>query len=614
MASQPDLWDEEFWNDVYSRVHPRETLEDFKRHLANGELWSLKVQQLKEILKCCKDHNKRIGAVLSGNKADLIDRIKGIFNRNGTSFCVPLRINPRPPLRHQPYAEHPAAPRSMRASPIKPEVTDYSMTVNVPTSGRPLKPDEATAWNQIQQDLTLNGYQNPFNPAIKCIDLFSISQNCTCTFQLDPEDHNRIVRREGGLRVHLVPLQHNLRPDGWLQPNMLVYINERYIEQLPKNWRKKNASINVYQTVIPMDITTYFTRDRSQCTVRLGFPDKSQIFRGLMAVFLVGSRNVKDLVEDVKQRSVSLQSQPSASQDDDDVETGVESVSLNCPIALCRIRVPAKGIRCIHRTVFDLEFYMEMSKKDNIWNCPVCGAQCSYSHLVVDPLISQVLQAVTDPLITLVCVKPDNSWDVTPPLPSGTSNGRCSPTAGSSVPSGGRASARPPPAKIDLDSDTDDEGQGDAGVGATGASGAGLSSAASSSTSHPNGYQPPSGYLSPAAGAGHSHIPGFAHPYSTSSQGLTPLSSTNGHPYRPQSTPSTSYTMHASHHTFQHTSQPAAPAFPSYSAPPANGFVQQYAQRMTIAASAPPAPPPPPPNWHAGDEADDAIVIDSDDD
>lgn len=36
------------------------------------------------------------------------------------------------------------------------------------------------------------------------------------------------------LRVHLVPLKFNLEPEAWLQPDMHVFVNDAFIETMPK--------------------------------------------------------------------------------------------------------------------------------------------------------------------------------------------------------------------------------------------------------------------------------------------------------------------------------------------------------------------------------------------
>eukprot|EP00993_Chasmostoma_nieuportense_P002752 NODE_3521_length_952_cov_22.831515_g3369_i0.p1 GENE.NODE_3521_length_952_cov_22.831515_g3369_i0~~NODE_3521_length_952_cov_22.831515_g3369_i0.p1 ORF type:complete len:162 (+),score=31.05 NODE_3521_length_952_cov_22.831515_g3369_i0:399-884(+) len=105
-----------------------------------------------------------------------------------------------------------------------------------------------------------------------------------------------------------------------------------------------------------------------------------------------------------------------------------------------RIKTPAKGNRCIHKSGFDLETFLIFCFAQKIWNCPICDSQCSFEMLRIDPLLSTILSTVTDLSVTHVVVHPDNTWQL--------------PSTGQVV---AVSKSKPPACTISLDSESDDD-------------------------------------------------------------------------------------------------------------------------------------------------------------
>lgn len=75
-------------------------------------------------------------------------------------------------------------------------------------------------------------------------------------------------------------------------------------------------------------------------------------------------------------------------KDDQDVEifSGNEVVSVLDPISLTRIQHPARCIFCTHKTTFDAVTFFKFQVTSMIWNCPICsvrirGIQVGFSLL-----------------------------------------------------------------------------------------------------------------------------------------------------------------------------------------------------------------------------------------
>lgn len=72
-------------------------------------------------------------------------------------------------------------------------------------------------------------------------------------------------------------------------------------------------------------------------------------------------------------------------------------VSLKCPLALTRIVTPVKGKRCHHVQCFDLENFLEYTRRSSKFECPVCNKNTAYPDmLVISPYIENALENFTD--------------------------------------------------------------------------------------------------------------------------------------------------------------------------------------------------------------------------
>eukprot|EP00670_Eutreptiella_braarudii_P012619 CAMPEP_0174324204 /NCGR_PEP_ID=MMETSP0810-20121108/12334_1 /TAXON_ID=73025 ORGANISM="Eutreptiella gymnastica-like, Strain CCMP1594" /NCGR_SAMPLE_ID=MMETSP0810 /ASSEMBLY_ACC=CAM_ASM_000659 /LENGTH=461 /DNA_ID=CAMNT_0015436919 /DNA_START=20 /DNA_END=1405 /DNA_ORIENTATION=+ len=382
---------------------------EFRKRVEAGNIWSLKIPQLEEIIKCLRDSYPSLG--VSGNKGALVDRIQGVFRHQQPRETlqhnkVALKIQ-RPPIANVASAPYPQR-----------FFVKQNVERKVVRSGRCLGEEESTAFAQICADFTLKGHQNPLNPISKLVDIVYVHNDISVTFELDPEDHEAVVQRTS--RVHVVPLKMNLEPEGWLEQDMRLFVNKQWIEVLPKTWRNKNPRVHPFTTVLPLDITTYLSRaDRraeiqvefpNKQMIQVEFPNKQMIWQGLLTVCVVGQRKVKELKEEICSRSCVPQKCIASQQEDDDVEMGDEEISLKCPITLASINIPAKGTQCTHKACFDLEMYLTMCNQQKVWNCPICEQQCSFSMLRVDALMDSVLKSVNTDVVSKITVKPDGTW------------------------------------------------------------------------------------------------------------------------------------------------------------------------------------------------------------
>ncbi|KAJ3386608.1 E3 SUMO-protein ligase pias1, partial [Chytriomyces hyalinus] len=70
-----------------------------------------------------------------------------------------------------------------------------------------------------------------------------------------------------------------------------------------------------------------------------------------------------------------------------EVEHCNSTVSFQCPISLVRMSTPGRGKKCNHVQSFDLETFIQMNEKKDIWKCPVCARQIKCPDISIDALV-----------------------------------------------------------------------------------------------------------------------------------------------------------------------------------------------------------------------------------
>lgn len=72
-------------------------------------------------------------------------------------------------------------------------------------------------------------------------------------------------------------------------------------------------------------------------------------------------------------------------------------VSLRCPLALTRIVTPVKGKLCQHVQCFDLNNFLEYTRRSSKFDCPVCNKSTAYPEmLIISPYIENALGVFED--------------------------------------------------------------------------------------------------------------------------------------------------------------------------------------------------------------------------
>jgi len=207
-------------------------------------------------------------------------------------------------------------------------------------------------------------------------------------------------KKENPLFVHLRFFSLAKKTDMVLGCDAKLCINNRSVNlsKSSKKIRTKNIQ-EPFVTYRPIDATKSVTqRSLLSFLSPLGYS-------GHAVVQLVREQTTQQLIDRIPHIPGGYQK---ADLDKDIEETKV-MVSLRCPLGYCKIVYPCKGIRCSHLQCFDARFFLEYSRQQRVWQCPVCALPIPYSELVFDEYFYKILESLDDADLK-VTVNPDGSF------------------------------------------------------------------------------------------------------------------------------------------------------------------------------------------------------------
>ncbi|KAJ3341178.1 SUMO ligase siz1 [Gonapodya sp. JEL0774] len=78
----------------------------------------------------------------------------------------------------------------------------------------------------------------------------------------------------------------------------------------------------------------------------------------------------------------------------DELEEGVELLTLKDPVSKTRITVPMRASTCRHLQCFDGETFLTMNERSPNWTCPICHRPFDPRTLIIDGWFAEVLEGV----------------------------------------------------------------------------------------------------------------------------------------------------------------------------------------------------------------------------
>jgi hypothetical protein len=307
--------------------------------------------------------------------------------------------------------------------------------------------EERRLFIQVNRDRTLGGMIDCFSDPEQLLDVktLRVSSGKT-TFQLEIRQNvfNQLtvpLDLPYQLQFHL--FTELLKPKNW-NPETSIYVNNVRCE-MPKINRKltkktnKNILISSTPTVAPRCI-----RSSGWIEVLINSPINGGILEGILVIMLCRMRTIDELIDTVRSRSPKLPikdepqehhldidipppTRPTGStpghqfkveqmhnndeEDDDLIMHDIQVVPLKDPVSMDRIEIPAKGMSCVHRAVFDLATYLHFGASSHTWNCPCCDKPLPFHNLIIDPVMEKILHEVSQSAEKIILHK-DGSYEI----------------------------------------------------------------------------------------------------------------------------------------------------------------------------------------------------------
>lgn len=200
-------------------------------------------------------------------------------------------------------------------------------------------------------------------------------------------------------RVLLVPLTEDYdHRTGWMVPtemdgvslSMSLFVNDTLVA-VPPNWQlspaKEAAAI---KTAVSVDITDLVLDDPKDLfslqVVFSGDVEENEMWRGIIVCVFVEEVGLARLGERIAE---NYRSPSNARRHRGPVDITEASVKLQCPITTLTMEIPVRGAACEHLQCMELAAVLMQCTRQNVWNCPLCGAAMKPEDICVNHRLAE---------------------------------------------------------------------------------------------------------------------------------------------------------------------------------------------------------------------------------
>lgn len=81
-------------------------------------------------------------------------------------------------------------------------------------------------------------------------------------------------------------------------------------------------------------------------------------------------------------------------EENDEITSTMDTVCVNDPMSLCRIKIPARSMNCLHLQCFDLDTFLNINYDIPQWECGICFKKANFEDLIVDGFFDALLKFV----------------------------------------------------------------------------------------------------------------------------------------------------------------------------------------------------------------------------
>jgi len=154
--------------------------------------------------------------------------------------------------------------------------------------------------------------------------------------------------------------------------------------------------VTPYQCCVPIDMTEQvYLNTGVNNTLIISWSDEPCSF--IAGVYLIKNLTWKNLLEELKKRPLCTSDKTKEiikKSMESEADVGIESLftTLMDPITKLRMKLPARGDKCIHLQCFDAIQFLQMNYQKQTWLCPLCKQLVEFETIEIDEFFLNVVQ------------------------------------------------------------------------------------------------------------------------------------------------------------------------------------------------------------------------------
>ncbi|VVC45510.1 Hypothetical protein CINCED_3A010693 [Cinara cedri] len=214
------------------------------------------------------------------------------------------------------------------------------------------------------------------------------------------------------LRFVQIELKENVTER--LPYNITVSVNGQECK-LPALNIPTKAGITPWRNNVPIDITQQ-TDLRNCLQNELKITWSQEPYEYMASVYVAEKLTSDELLIKLKEKPIRKCENTKeliTKSMESDIDMGIDSMfaTLLDPLSKTRMKLPARGMHCIHLQCFDAIQFLQMNEQKQTWACPLCKKKVKFEDLEVDEFFLHILQ---NPNLSKTCenviLLKDGSW------------------------------------------------------------------------------------------------------------------------------------------------------------------------------------------------------------
>jgi len=389
-------------------------------------VYDLKLNELQQILEAVKQNK-------SGSKQSLRKRVLNLLTAPTSKTRVLKHkivqvYNSRPQQNQQPqlppqapvvqpqnflqrFLRQPRVP-SHSQSYVLPRLNPVQPIVENPIPAIPQQEFEDLPFFKTVQTLLMPMYCQTNIDSANFTGLFYLTDNVRHSIVKSWNIARQEYKIQIILRLVQVGLDENVTER--LPYNITVSVNDRQCK-LPTLNIPTKAGITPWRCNVPIDITQQTDlRNCLQNTLKITWSEEPHEY--LAGVYVAQKLTWNDLLVELKKRPVRASDKTKElikKSMENDADMGVDSMfaTVKDPLTKLRMKLPARGVDCIHMQCFDAIQFLQMNEQKQTWTCPLCKKKLKFENIEVDEFFLNMLESpnLSEECENVILLK-DGTW------------------------------------------------------------------------------------------------------------------------------------------------------------------------------------------------------------